>query len=64
MLLALASAQRCQTLFLLTVDDIEFVGDQTNIQVLELVKHSRPGLHLPKLVLPKLAEDKNNCLVD
>ena len=62
MLLALTTAQRCQTLYLLHTNDIEIFSDKVELRVKELVKHSRPGVHLPVFTLPKCQDAVDNCV--
>ena len=61
MLLALTTAQRCQTLSVLCIRDILFLENRVEIQVKKLLKHSRPGIKMPKFVIPK-SSDVNNLL--
>ena len=53
MLLALTTAQRCQTLAVLCIRDILFLENRVEIQVKKLLKHSRPGVKMPKFVNTK-----------
>ena len=62
MLLALTTAQRCQTLSVLCIRDILFLENRVEIQVKKLLKHSRPGVKMPKFVIPK-SSDVSNCVV-
>jgi len=62
-LLALASAQRVQTLHLLKASNIVFNDDQQcTIHVDELLKQSRPGHHLAPITL-KIFEERCLCIV-
>ena len=63
MLIALTTAQRCQTLHLIKINDI-VIQDTGSIIVYigDKVKQSKPGLKQIKLWLPKCSEDKNNCV--
>ena len=51
MLLALTSAQRCQTLHVLSVDNMRLVNDGCTFYFTQLLKTSRPGRHQAPLVL-------------
>jgi hypothetical protein len=64
MLLALTTAQRCQTLAAINISDIKFLDDTVVIQIRELLKQSEPGVALPRFILPA-CKDKNlsNCVV-
>ena len=62
-LLALATAQRIQTLALLTIDNIRVTSDCVEIAVTDLLKQSRPGDIGAKLTLQALPGDKKLCVV-
>ena len=63
MLIALTTAQRCQTLHLIKINDI-VIQDTGSIIIYigDKVKQSKPGLKQIKLWLHKCSEDKNNCV--
>lgn len=63
MLLALLTGQRGQTLHLMDIRYIDVNENQVRIQVLELLKTSKPGKHLPPLVLEKYDSDESLCVV-
>ena len=48
----LVTGQRCQTIHLMNIDSMSHKKSSTIFQILELVKHSRPGIPQPELVLP------------
>lgn len=62
MLLALLSGQRVQTLKALSVENLKITDFYVEFRVDSLLKQSRPGFHLNKLVLPAY-EDRNLCIV-
>lgn len=51
MLLALTSAQRCETLQALSLDNMRLVNDESTFYFTQLVKTSRPGKYQAPLVL-------------
>ena len=62
-LLLLISAQRVQTVHLISLNDISFHDDGCTIHITEKFKQSRPGFHPQPLQLPCYAEDKTLCVV-
>lgn len=62
-LLALVTAQRIQTLSLLSIDNVRITIDRVEIAVTELLKQSRPGNIGTKLTLRALPGDKKLCIV-
>ena len=62
-LLLLISAQRVQTVHLISLNDISFHDDGCTIHITEELKQSRPGFHPQPLQLPYYAEDKTLCVV-
>lgn len=60
-LLALASAQRIQTLSLILINNISFSTDKIQIKIDELIKTSRPGSYQPLIVLPYIKERPEVC---
>ena len=61
-LLALATAQRAQTLAAINIDDIE-LGDVTTIRVGSILKTSRPGAHGCTIRLEKLLSRPKICVL-
>lgn len=49
MLLALCSAQRCQTIHLLNTENIQATADSLTVTIPDLLKQSRPGVNNPRL---------------
>jgi hypothetical protein len=64
MLFLLVTAQRCQTLHLIQLNDIHIEGSQITVQINHLLKQSRPGHHLPDIILESYPKDKNICIVN
>lgn len=62
-LLGLLTGQRVQTLHLLHVNNIIFTDNYVKIHIEELLKQTRPGVHLPELVLEQFSKDKSLCIV-
>lgn len=60
-LLAIASAQRMQTLSLIKVDNIKFHDNAIEIRVPDLIKTSRPGAFQPLIRLPYIRENLKIC---
>lgn len=60
-LLALASAQRIQTLSLIKIKNIIFETEKLIIKIEDLIKTSKPGLSSPLIVLPFIKENPNIC---
>ncbi len=61
-LLMLLSGQRCQTIHLLAIDDVEI----TNIlvcKVAQLLKHSKPGTHQAPLEFQRYVANEKLCVV-
>ena len=61
-LLALATAQRAQTLSLIKLNNIMDNGNQIQIKIDDLIKTSRIGGDQPVLVLPKFIENPKLCI--
>ena len=59
----LVTGQRCQTIHLMNIDSISHKKSSTIFQIFELVKHSRPGIPQPELVLPGYPPDRRLCVV-
>ena len=62
-LFLLLSAQRCQTLHLLEIDDIVLSSTQLIIHPNHMLKQTRPGYHLDSLVFKKYPQDASLCIV-
>ena len=62
MLFLLLTAQRCQTLHLIELDDIEFLGNKVVIHPNRLLKQSKPRHHLEDIVLQKYVDNPAICI--
>ena len=62
MLFLLVTAQRCQTLHLIELDDIEISENALVIKTNHILKQTRPGYHLPNIKLYPYHK-KNLCIV-
>ena len=62
-LLALLAGQRHQTLKYLDVINMSFTRNGVKFRIAELLKHSRPGHHVPELVFPSYDQDERLCPV-
>ena len=62
-LLLLISAQRVQTVHLISLNDVCFHDDKYTIHITQKLKQSRPGFHPQPLQLAYYAEDKTLCVV-
>lgn len=60
-LLALASAQRMQTLSLIKIKNITLDSEKIQIKIDDLIKTSRPGAYQPLIVLPFIKENHKIC---
>lgn len=60
-LLAIASAQRMQTLSLIKINNIQIQTDCITIKIDELIKTSRQGTFQPLIKLPFIKENPNIC---
>ena len=63
MLFLLTSAQRCQTLHLIEIKDINISSDEVTIYPNHLLKQSKPTQHLQSMRFEKYEADKNLCIV-
>lgn len=63
MLFLLLTAQRCQTLHLIEIQDIEVTKNSCTIHPTHLLKQSKPGHHLEPIVLQKYDKSPNQCIV-
>ena len=62
-LFLLLTAQRCQTLHLINLSDISFVGNKMIIHLNHLLKQSKPGKHPGPLVLESYGIYSSSCIV-
>ncbi|CAC5372172.1 unnamed protein product [Mytilus coruscus] len=62
MLTALVTGQRCQTLKFLDLNYYDVVGDNVCFRIMNLLKQSRPGVHLNAVDLKKY-RDSDLCVV-
>ena len=62
-LLALLAGQRHQTLTCLNVMNMSFTQDAVKFRIGDVLKHSRPGHHIPELVFPAYEKDERLCPV-
>lgn len=60
-LLAIATAQRAQTLSLIKVKNVKSVGSGYEIKVPDFIKTSRPGAFQPLLQIPRFDENPKCC---
>lgn len=60
-LLAIASAQRMQTLSMIKIENISIESDYIIIKVVDLIKTSRPGGYQPLIRLPFIRENPKIC---
>ena len=63
MLLALVSAQRCQTLQALSIENMVLTNEKCDFHFTNLLKTSRPGRHLSPLVVKSFTPDAGICVV-
>lgn len=63
-LFLLLTAQRCQTLHLIKLDDIVFCEDKIVIHLNHLLKQSKPGHHLEAITLHKYVKNPKLCIFD
>ena len=64
LLFLLLSAQRCQTLHLIHINDIVLHANHITIQTSQLLKQSRPSFHLKPIVLFKYPKNDKLCIVE
>ena len=62
-LIALLSRQRCQTIHLLTIDNMTLVADKYTFHVMEKIKQTRVGTHLQLLEFLKYSLEPQLCVV-
>jgi integrase len=64
LLFLLLSAQRCQTLHLINVNDLKVMCNQIIVYPNHLLKQSRPNYHLEPIILEHYAKNKKLCIVN
>lgn len=64
MLLALTTGQRCQTLFLMDLHNIELTTDYVKIRIGDLLKQSKVNRHLSEIYIEAYPINKALCVVD
>lgn len=62
-LLILVTGQRCQTLHLMRIDNMEFGDNYVKLRIGDLLKQSKPGKHLAELYLDSFHTNENICVV-
>ncbi|MCG8113599.1 MAG: tyrosine-type recombinase/integrase [Candidatus Thiodiazotropha taylori] len=63
MLFLLVTAQRCQTLHLIEMDDLHFRENSLEIKTNHVLKQTRPGYHLHDIVLDRY-HNNNLCIIE
>lgn len=63
-LLILVTGQRCQTLFYMNIDNVETGADYIKIRIGELLKQSKPGVHLAEIYIVSFKSNPNICVVN
>ena len=63
MLFLLLSAQRCQTLHLIQLEDIVLLERQVIIHPSKVLKQTRPGAHLEPIILETYPKNEKLCIV-
>ena len=63
MLCFLVTGQRCQTIHLMDIDHMSRHRDHISFHITDIVKHSRPGMPQPELILPAFPPDRRLCVV-
>lgn len=63
MLTALLSGQRCQSIHLIQVNNVQLSEDTLTISITGLIKQSRPGFKHPLLQFKAFLEDAELCIV-
>ncbi|MCG7884355.1 MAG: tyrosine-type recombinase/integrase [Candidatus Thiodiazotropha taylori] len=62
-LLALATGQRCQTLWAINVKDIELCDSYMKIRIFQLLKQSKPNNHLEEMYFEPFRKNSNICVM-
>jgi len=57
------SGQRCQTIHLFKLDDLQIESDYVYCVISQLVKQSKPGLHVKPFKIDRYPVNKKQCLV-
>lgn len=63
LLFLLLSAQRCQTLHLIELDDLQFSQDKLTISTNHLLKQSRPNYHQENITFERFSRNDKLCIV-
>ncbi|XP_060604884.1 uncharacterized protein LOC132757584 [Ruditapes philippinarum] len=63
-LFMLLTGQRCQTIHLVKLSDLQICKEQVVCHVSELVKQSKPGLHVKPMQIRRYFNDPKLCLVN
>ena len=63
-LLALVTGQRCQTISLLNLNDLDIQANNVKIRIKQLLKQSKSGTHLPEIYIERYANDENLCVIN
>ena len=63
MLLSLLTGQRCQTLHFIRISDMSISNNSVKIRISDLLKHSRPGVHLKEINIKAYAPNRRLCIV-
>lgn len=62
-LFMILSGQRCQTIHLFKLDDLQIESDYVHCVISQLVKQTKPGLHVKPFTIERYSVDKKQCLV-
>ena len=63
MLIALVTGQRCQTIKCLDLDNYDTLEDKVFFRITNLLKQTRPGVHLSAVELKRYTTDVDLCVV-
>ncbi|CAG2204684.1 unnamed protein product [Mytilus edulis] len=63
MLFMLLSGQRCQTIYKLELDNVQIEGDTMVAYVSELLKQTKPGVHMKPLVFDRYIINEKLCIL-
>ena len=62
-LLALATGQRCQTLWSIRIKDVELSDKFMKIRIFDLLKQSKPNKHLEEMYFEPFIKNPNICVI-
>ena len=62
-LLLILSGQRCQTIHMLSIENMKLCGTQCKFCICNLVKQSRPGTHLEPIIFNSYSAEGKLCVV-